>query len=124
VKDMSNALYKGEQEFASQKHRAEILLVKEQKAMADSSPEGIAKASTYAAREQEVVQKMEEESIVESKLKGVKHKDLKIQKWIHQHQEHGAVPYDVPPLPPMIESREQLQAPDAAPLLAPAGGFP
>ena len=90
--------------------------------MADSSVEGLEKASRYAAKEQAVVQQMQDESIVETKLRGVKTRDIKIRHWLRQHQVHGAVPYDAPrPLSPMIEN---LEAPDEANLLPPANALP
>ena len=119
VKDMSDALYKSQQEFKQAKVEAEVLLVKEQKAMADTSPEGLAEASEYAAKEQKVVQKMEQESMEQTQLVSAcrnqpttwplcnssfcfvpflqgsaKKRDLKVERWLRIHRERGAVPFD------------------------------
>jgi hypothetical protein len=119
---MSDALYKSQQEFKQAKVEAEVLLVKEQKAMADTSPEGLAEASEYAAKEQKVVQKMEQESMEQTQLVSAcrnqpttwplcnssfcfvpflqgsaKKRDLKVERWLRIHRERGAVPFDQPP---------------------------
>jgi hypothetical protein len=124
---MNSALARSQKEFKQAKKSAEMILVKEQKAMADPSPEGFARAQKYATEEQKVVERMEQESIDQQQFSGAKKRDSAVEKWLKMHRDRGAIPNDQPPMlfsvpkaeTPQAARSERREAPQAAPILAP-----